>query len=88
MKCIGKYPPPKGITNVLGLECAGHLVDPDTNKITDRKVMALLSGGGYADYVRVPKDHIIDVPDGMTLEEAASIPEAWITAYQLTCKIG
>ena len=44
----GKYPPPKGITDIIGLECAGYLVDPETNEITDRRVMALLSGGGYA----------------------------------------
>ena len=64
------------------------MVDPETNQISDRKVMALLSGGGYADYVVVHKDHLIDIPDGMDMQTAASIPEAWITAYQLTCKIG
>ena len=44
----GKYPPPKGVTDILGLECSGYLVDPKTNEITDRRVMGLLSGGGYA----------------------------------------
>lgn len=45
---MGKYPPPKGVTDVLGLECAGYLVDPASNTITDQKVMALVSGGSYA----------------------------------------
>ena len=44
----GKYPPPKGVTKILGLECAGYLVDPDTDEVTDKKVMALLSGGGFS----------------------------------------
>ena len=68
VQCMGKYPPPKGVTSVLGLECAGHVVDPITNQITDRKVMALLSGGGYADYVKVHKDHMIEIPEGMSMQ--------------------
>jgi hypothetical protein len=48
LQAKGKYPPPKGVTDILGLECSGYLVDPKTNEITDRKVMGLLSGGGYA----------------------------------------
>ena len=44
----GQYPPPKGVTNIIGLECSGYVVDPKTNVITDRRVMALLSGGGYS----------------------------------------
>lgn len=66
---------------MIGLECAGYLVDPKTNEITDRKVMALLSGGGYAQFAKVNKDHIMNVPAGMSFAEAASIPEAWTTAY-------
>jgi tumor protein p53-inducible protein 3 len=45
--------------------------------------MALLSGGGYAQFAKVKKDHIMSVPKGMSFEEAAAIPEAWATAYQL-----
>ena len=59
------------------------MVDPKTNEITDRRVMALLSGGGYADFAKVNKDHIIDVPPSVSFEQAAAIPEAFITAYQL-----
>ena len=64
----GKYPPPKGVTDVIGLECAGYLVDPKTNEITDQAVMALLSGGGYADFVKVHKDHVMRVPDNISFE--------------------
>jgi NADPH:quinone reductase-like Zn-dependent oxidoreductase len=44
----GKYPPPKGATTIIGLECAGEVVDSKTLKPTGEKVMALLPGGGYA----------------------------------------
>ena len=49
--------------------------------------MALLSGGGYADFVKVHKDHVMRVPDNITFEQAAALPEAWITSYQLLIKI-
>ena len=42
-----------------------------------------LSGGGYAEYVAVPEDLLLPVPDGMPLATAAAIPEVWLTAYQL-----
>ena len=45
--------------------------------------MALLPGGGYGDIARVHKNHIIPIPDNMTFEDAASIPETWLTSYQL-----
>jgi tumor protein p53-inducible protein 3 len=45
--------------------------------------MALLSGGGYAQFVKVKKDHTMSVPQGMSFEQAAAIPEAFATAYQL-----
>lgn len=52
------------------------------------KVMALLSGGGYAQYVAVPEELLMPVPSNLTLYEAAAIPEAWLTAYQLLHFIG
>jgi tumor protein p53-inducible protein 3 len=69
----------------MGLECSGYLVD-DEGTITEKKVMALLPGGGYSEYAKVKKEHIILLPENLDLAEAASIPEAWIVAYQL-CKI-
>lgn len=50
--------------------------------------MALLSGGGYAQYVAVPEELLMPVPSHLTLYEAAAIPEAWLTAYQILHFIG
>lgn len=52
------------------------------------KVMMLLSGGGYAQYVVVPEELLMPVPSHLTLYEASAIPEAWLTAYQLLHLIG
>lgn len=43
--------------------------------------MCILSGGGYADYTRVHKDHLMNLPSNMEFEDAAAIPEQWVTAY-------
>ena len=45
--------------------------------------MALLPGGGYAEYVAVHHGHVLQVPPGMSMEQAAAVPEVWLTAYQL-----
>jgi tumor protein p53-inducible protein 3 len=45
--------------------------------------MALLSGGGYAQFAKVHKDHVIDIPDELSFEKAACIPEKFLTAYQI-----
>lgn len=47
------------------------------------KVMALLGGGGYAEYVAVPEELVMPVPSQLTLCQAAAVPEAWLTAHQL-----
>ena len=49
----GKYPPLKGATTIIGLECSGEIVDAETLEPTGEQVMALLPGGGYAQYVKV-----------------------------------
>lgn len=54
----------------------------------DDRVMALLSGGGYAEYVAVPEDLLMSVPPNLTFCQAAAIPEAWLTAFQLLDLIG
>lgn len=56
-------------------------------KIRDR-VMALLAGGGNAQYVAVPSSQLMPIPPGMTDTNAAAIPEAWLTAYQLLHFVG
>ncbi|KAG8445723.1 hypothetical protein GDO86_010492 [Hymenochirus boettgeri] len=88
----GKYSPPLGASNILGLEAAGTVVafGPGTDglwKVGDR-VMALLGGGGNAQYTTVPAGHLMPIPSGMTATDAAAIPEAWITAFQLLHFVG
>ncbi|XP_060790493.1 quinone oxidoreductase PIG3 isoform X1 [Neoarius graeffei] len=83
----GLYPAPPGASEILGLEAAGVITGfgpgLQRNFNLGDKVMALLSGGGYAQYVAVPEELLMPVPSHLTLYEAAAIPEAWLTAYQL-----
>ena len=75
LQAAGKYPPPAGESEILGLEAAG-VVDG-----TDERVCFLLPGGGYAEKVAVPRGMLMPIPGGLSFEEAAAIPEAWFTAY-------
>jgi len=81
----GLYPPPKGASNILGLEMSGTISDVGSGvnqwKVGD-KVCALLDGGAYAEYVLVNANMLIKVSDDMSYEEAAAIPEVFLTAYQ------
>ena len=83
----GLYPPPPGTSHVLGLECAGRVVKVAEGSEGDwregQEVMALLAGGGYAQYAAVQPGHVMRVPRGLDMTEAAAIPEVWLTAYQL-----
>ncbi|NXV41238.1 QORX oxidoreductase, partial [Uria aalge] len=88
----GKYPPPKGASDILGLEAAGSVagLGPGCKgrwKIGDA-VMTLLSGGGQAEYVTVPEGYLMPIPNDMTFIQAAAIPEAWLTAFQLLHFVG
>jgi tumor protein p53-inducible protein 3 len=74
------------ISNLLGLECSGYLVDSWGNIDKDLKVMAIVFGGAYAEYVAVKKENVIEVPENIDVIQAAAIPEAWVTAFQI-CKI-
>jgi putative PIG3 family NAD(P)H quinone oxidoreductase len=80
----GKYPPPSGVSTVIGLEVAGVIESVGDGveqwKKGDR-VCALLAGGGYAERVVVPAGQVIHIPRALTFVEAAAIPEAFITAY-------
>lgn len=87
MQREGKYPPPPGCPDWMGLEVAGTIVEIGAEasvksnwKIGDR-VCALLGGGGYAEYVNVKYDMCMPVPKNCTIEEAAALPEAFATAY-------
>ncbi|KAL7379779.1 hypothetical protein ABVT39_005773 [Epinephelus coioides] len=83
----GLYPPPPGESDIIGLEVAGTVdtlgpgVKGDWR--LDERVMALLPGGGYAEYVSVPEQLLMPVPSNLTLCQAAAIPEVWLTAFQL-----
>lgn len=81
---IGKYPPPPGASTIIGLEMAGVVEQVGNNvarwKVGDR-VCALLPGGGYAQKAVIPAGMAIAIPDDLSFEEAAAIPEAYLTAY-------
>ena len=80
----GSYPPPPGASPILGLEVAGRIcaVAPDVTqwKIGDF-VCALTPGGGYAEYCAVPAPHCLPVPKGLSLQEAAALPENFYTVW-------
>ncbi len=81
----GTYPPPKGATDIPGLEIAGEVValGPDTKrwKVGD-KVCALVVGGGYAEYCLAHETHALPVPPGLSMIEAAAMPETFFTCWQ------
>ncbi|MDX1688214.1 MAG: NAD(P)H-quinone oxidoreductase [Candidatus Promineifilaceae bacterium] len=80
----GNYPPPPGVTEILGLEMAGVIdaVGDDVQgwRRGDR-VCALLPGGGYAEKAAVHADMLLRLPDDWTFEQGAAVPEVWYTAY-------
>ena len=80
----GNYPPPPGTTDIPGLEVAGEIaqVAPgvETWRVGD-KVCALVAGGGYAQYVAAPAVQCLAIPTGLSLEQAATLPETFFTVY-------
>jgi putative PIG3 family NAD(P)H quinone oxidoreductase len=79
----GAYPPPPGVTPILGLEVAGEVVQGAPGypfQLGDR-VMAVVSGGAYAELATVPAAVALRIPDPFSFEQAAAIPEAFLTAY-------
>lgn len=80
----GGYPPPPGASDILGLECAGvvEAVGDGVARVdVGDSVCALLAGGGYAEAVVVPAGQVLKVPLGLSFVEAASLPEAFASAY-------
>ena len=80
----GFYPPPPGAPEYPGLECAGVIsaVGPGvTGQHVGERVAALLSGGGYAERVAVPVGQLLPVPAGLSLQEAAALPEVACTVW-------
>lgn len=79
----GHYPPPKGASPVLGLEIAGIVdaVNGPSRFQEGDAVFGLVSGGGYAEYALIDSSAALPKPDLMSWAEAASLPEAWMTAW-------
>ena len=86
MQRKGNYPPPPGVTDVLGLECLGQIVEDPAKAASDEEklgdtVIALIAGGGYSQYVKVNKSHTLVVPQNTPLDQAAAFMEVFCTAY-------
>jgi len=87
MQRAGDYPPPPGCPEWMGLEISGEIIEigEEAKAKSDwkrgDKVCALLGGGGYAEYVAIKYDMMMPVPKGISMEEAAAMPEAFATAY-------
>ena len=80
----GHYPPPKGATDLLGLEVSGEVVATGkdvSNWTVGDKVCGLTNGGCYAEYVRADASHCLPIPKGLNLIEAASLPETFFTVW-------
>ena len=84
MQVAGMYPPPPGASEIPGLELAGEVVAIGSN-VTDwacgDKVCALVTGGGYAQYAAVPAAQCLPVPQGLTMTQAAGLPETFFTVW-------
>jgi NADPH:quinone reductase-like Zn-dependent oxidoreductase len=81
---LGLYPPPPGASPILGLECAGEVMEtgPESRGFArGQRIMALLPGGGYAEQATVHHGSALPVPDGMSDEEAGAFPEVFFTAF-------
>jgi NADPH2:quinone reductase len=84
MQRQGRYPPPRGASDVLGLEVAGEVVETGAEVTGWRpgdRVCALLASGGYADYAAVPASVAIAVPQDMPWAEAGGLAEVFCTAH-------
>src|ERR1700756_1427416 len=85
MQRQGHYPPPKGATEIPGLEIAGEVVQVGpgvTRWNKGDKVMALVVGGGYAEYCLAFASHALPVPPSLPMIEAAAIPETFFTVWR------
>ncbi|HYA35551.1 MAG TPA: alcohol dehydrogenase catalytic domain-containing protein, partial [Candidatus Binataceae bacterium] len=84
MQRQGFYPPPPGASEIIGLECAGDVIQVGSKvsgwRVGDR-AMALLAGGGYAERAAVHHGSAMHVPVSLSDAEAAALPEVFLTAY-------
>jgi NADPH:quinone reductase len=80
----GKYPPPPGAPSILGMEIAGTVValgEGVDDALLGTRVCALIAGGAYAEYAVAPAGQCLDVPDALSLVEAAAMPETLFTVW-------
>src|SRR5665647_1058566 len=87
----GKYPPPAGDSEILGLEVAGvieALGAGVTGWQVGERVMTLVGGGGYAEFAVAYANHLMRIPESMSFEEAACVCESYITAFLNVFMIG
>ncbi|WP_006242521.1 NAD(P)H-quinone oxidoreductase [Mycolicibacterium tusciae] len=84
LQAAGKYPPPPGASETLGLEVSGTVAglgDGVTGWNVGQQVCALLAGGGYAEFVAVPAGQVMPIPDSVPLHHAAALPEVACTVW-------
>jgi len=84
LQAAGKYPPPPGASQIIGMEVSGVIaaVGSDVTKWSaGQEVCALLAGGGYAEYVAVPAGQVMPIPGGVDLIDAAGKPEVACTVW-------
>lgn len=83
MQRAGKYPPPPGASPRLGLEVAGVVAatGPGSRWRVGQEVCALTPGGGYAEFCLAPDEQVIELPRGITMIEAAGLPETYFTVW-------
>ena len=83
MQKDGCYSSPEGWPQWCGLEAAGEVVSaPNGSRFAPGDpVCALLGGGGYSEFVTVPEEMVLPVPEGLSAIEAATLPEVWSTVY-------
>lgn len=87
----GKYPAPTGESNILGLEVCGDIIKKGegvTDFAVNQKVLGLVAGGAYAQYVKIKASHAILLPPSMSYSQGAAIAEVYLTAYQSLFTIG
>jgi putative PIG3 family NAD(P)H quinone oxidoreductase len=86
----GRYPPPAGTTEVLGLEAAGVVASVGEGVsawMPGDRAMALLAGGGYAERAVVPAPQLMPIPESLDTVTAAAIPEAFLTAWMALARL-
>ncbi len=84
LQAAGKYPPPPGASEIIGMEVSGVVADVGadvTEWSAGQEVCALLAGGGYAEYVAVPAGQVLPIPDAVDLTDAAGLPEVACTVW-------